>query len=362
MKDDNFTVSTMTESEKEALSKWQERIDTETGEIEPEKTFIQEAKIVEVLYSADMSNDEYHNGEREFAGVPFKMILSAGKLKACKTPLHYQRHLLNPPDPSLNLNNGSAFHSMILEPDKFEYELFDDTKIIEKIKADRPEIQNVKATKEYKDWFSQFKDDSGNLRENVLTKEAFQTMWSLKKKLSNDRAVFDLFNGSNNEQSIFVNFDGLRVKVRPDGLKIADKNDAANLERFEVKAGDLIIISVKTTIDASPAGFLKQCIRLQYHIGEAFYFDVIERYARQSGLIKPENSVKTIFLTLEKEKNEFTGHYMLRPCSKSFIDWGRRDYAHNLSVYMNTSDFSEGYEAINEGSTIAELNAPSYER
>lgn len=360
MKDENFTPTQMTAEEKAALMNFQERINTNTGELEPEKTHIQKANIMEVMYNADLPNEDYHNSNtKKFAGVPYREILSAGKLKACITPLHYLRNVQNPPANSKNLNNGSAFHEMILEPEKFEWELYDDTKICDQIMASRPDTKNVKATKEYREWKQKYLDADGNLRDNVLEKNTFQTMWQLKKKLAADEVLKSLFRDANMEQSIFVYFDGLRVKVRPDGLKIASANDARNLEQFGVKKGDLIIISVKTTIDASPSGFLRQCIRLGYNITEAFYFDVIERTARHIELIKPGNNVKTIFLTLEKEKETFTGHYLLRPATDDFIQWGRYDYARNLDVYMNTKDFTEGYEALNGGSTVLEISAPA---
>jgi hypothetical protein len=361
MKDENFNPNneTLTESEKQALQNWNARI-TEDGELEPVKTHIQLTKLKNVMYSAEMSNDEYHNGTREFAGIPFKLILSSGKLKACKTPIHYHRNLKKHMINSLNLNNGSAFHSMILEPHHFEYELFDDTKIVEEIKADRPEIVNVKSTKEYRNWYKQFLNENGEIRENVLKKETFTAAWNLKKKLQKDLVVTDLFTDSEREQSIFMEFENLVCKVRPDGLKIASKFDAENFKEYGVNEGDLIIISVKTTIDASPDGFIRQCRNLGYHLSEAYYYDVIERYARATGFIKHSAKVHTIFLTVEKDKDEFTGHYMLRYCSSSFLEWGRREYSKNLDVYLESEDFTEGYEIINDGSIIAELNAPGY--
>lgn len=357
-------VSEMTAAEIQALKDFQSRINTDTGELEPEKTIIQTAKILEVMYNGEISNEDYHNSETlKFAGLPYKSILSSGKLKACKTPLHLKHELDNPPTNREAFNTGSAFHSMILEPAKFEYELFDDTEIYNRLISEGS--KNPRATKEYKTWFAQYQDADGNLRQNVLRKEAFQSMWALKKKLTSDNVVKNLFDGSQPEHSIFVKFDytkadgeSLVLKVRPDGLKLASRADAENLKKYGVEFGDLLIISVKTTVDASPSGFLKQCLRLGYNITEAFYFDLVERWARHINLIGKENKVKTIFLTLEKDGNNLTGHYLVRPATPDFIQWGRYDYAKNLNTYINTVDLSEGYEAINNGSTICEISAP----
>lgn len=364
MKDENFAPAKMTAEEKAALLNFQERINTDTGELEPEKNVIQTAKIMEVKYSGGISNEDYHNSEKmKFCGVPYKSIMSSGKLKACKTPLHLKKEIENPPSNREAFNTGSAFHSMILEPEKFEYELFDDTEIYNRLIEEGS--KSPRATKEYKTWFAKYQDEDGNLRDNVLRKEAFQSMWTLKKKLNADKVVKDLFEGSQPEHSVFVKFDYLKaddtylvLKVRPDGLKLASRNDAVSLKEFGVKFGDLLIISVKTTVDASPSGFLKQCIRLGYNITEAFYYDMIERWARHINLIGAENSVKTIFLTLEKDGNNLTGHYLLRPATQDFIQWGRYDYTRNLNTYISTVDMMEGYEAINNGSTICEISAP----
>jgi len=363
MKDENFNPQ-MTAEEKAALMDFQTRINTETGELEPEKTAIQTAKILEAMYNAEMSNEDYHNSEKmKFAGQPLKSVLSSGKLKACKTPLHLKLEIENPPENRESFNTGSAFHSMILEPEKFEYELFDDTEICQRLIDEG--AKSPRATKQYKEWFAQYQDSEGNLRGNVLRKEAFQSMWQLKKKLSHDKVVYDLFEGSQREQSIFIKFDirkanqeFMHVKVRPDGIKLASRKDEKNLGDYGVKFGDLLIISVKTTVDASPSGFLKQCTRLGYHLTEAFYYDVVSRWALNMNLIGTENNVKTIFLTLEKQGNNLTGHYLLRPATSEFIQWGRYDYAKNLNVYINSHGLTEGYEATNNGSTVCEISAP----
>jgi hypothetical protein len=77
-------------------------------------------------------------------------------------------------------------------------------------------------------------------------------------------------------------------------------------------------------------------------------------------LIGAQNDVKTIFLTLEKDGNNLTGHYLVRPATAEFIQWGRYDYARNLNLYLNSIDLTEGYEAANNGSTICEISAPGY--
>ena len=338
-----YYTANMTEAEKSALVKFQSRIN-QAGEIEPEKTIIQKAKVTWVKIEGNLPNHDYHYG---FENLSY---LSAGKLKSCTTPLHYKMALETPTKNSANLNIGSAFHELILEPNIFSWRLFDDTQICIDLMTEG--FKSPRATNRYKEWHKQFENEAGELADDVLPKEAFSSMWKLKKVLGADYVVQCLFDGSENEQSLFVEFnkmvkhtgEPLKVKVRPDGLKIASQQDEANLKEFGVKAGDLIIISVKTTLDASPDGFIRQAIKMQYDLSEAFYSDVIAS-------VYPEKNIHTIFLTLEKDGQVFTGHYLLRYCSDEFLQRGREKYQANLEVYCNSKDLTEGYQ-LATGSTI----------
>lgn len=324
------------------------------------KTIIQTAKILEVMYNGEMDNETYHNSTtQKFAGVPYAEILSSSKLKAAITPLHYRLACESTTAPNPNLITGTALHSMILEPEKFEYILFDDFDICQKLISEG--YKSPRSTKEYKAWVAQYQDADGNFLPNVLNRDTFKSMWKLKKKVVDVPVVRELFKSSSQEHSIFIHFDGgLRVKIRPDAIKLASKKDAENFEKYDVKEGDLLNISVKTTLDASPSGFLKQCIRLGYHLTEAFYYDVLTRWAENMNLLKPNNKVKTIFLTIEKDaKQNFTGAYLVRPATSDFITWGRMDYDLNLTTIRESKTGEEGYESIT-GSIITEIDKPSW--
>ena len=333
----------MTSAEKMALANWQSRIN-ESGEIMPEPTIIQETRLTGANAVQGVPMEVYH-GER------YKDYLSSGKLSECKTPLHLKRALEGPAPASVHLNIGAAFHELILEPEQFSYRLFDDSEICTKLINEGS--KSPRATNKYKEWRAKFEDENGNFAPDVLPREAFTSMWKLKKILRNDPVVCELFNGSRNELSHFLEFDHpvkhtgsrLKVKVRPDGLKIASDQDAENFEAYGIEPGDLIIISVKTTIDASPDGFYRQARKNQYNLSEAFYADVLQRYYEN-------RKIHTVFLTLEKDGQVFTGHYLLRYCSTEFINSGRELYRQNLEVYCSSNDLSEGYQSFTKSSIV----------
>lgn len=341
----NILRPDMTSAEQSALVSWQAGINPETGTTQ---TAIQKAVVYKLEEYDNMPMEEYQAID----------ALSSGALKACTTPLKFMQYKTRERENSQNLNNGTAWHSLLLEPNKFEYRCFDDSEIIAGLLAKG--YTNAKATKEYREWFSQFKDASGELAADVLPKETFKSMWQTKKRLMADPVIRELMSGSRNETSFVFTLEyftkrmghTFKVKIRPDALKIATTQDAENFKQFGINEGDTIIISVKTTIDASPDGFARQVRNLGYHVQEAFYYDLIYKCY--------EPTVHLMFLTIEKDKDIFTGHYMLRPVTHRFLNWGRKAYNRNLQVYLNTTDFNEGYEAA-YGSNLMELDAPGWE-
>lgn len=339
----------MTSAERLALANWQSLYAsgklTPVMKIDPpEPTIIQKSKVIKSNAITGVPSEVYH-------GEKYDYCLSAGKLKSCQTPLHLKRALENPTKNSANLNIGSAFHKLILEPHEFEYRLFDDTAICAELIEKG--FKSPRATKEYKEWFKQFTDESGELADDVLPHEAFHSMWKLKKALIQDYDVLSLFQNSINECSIFMELDhpvnhtgeNLKVKIRPDGWKVATLKDEINFEGFGIKAGDYIIISVKTTLDASPDGFIRQAKKMQYDLSEAFYNDVFTKHVGGQ-------KVHTIFLTIEKDGQVFTGHYLLRYCTDDFLQRGRELYGRNLEVYCNSNDLSEGYQSFTKSSIV----------
>lgn len=134
-------------------------------------------------------------------------------------------------------------------------------------------------------------------------------------------------------------------------LKVADFIDADNFKNYGVKVGDVINVSVKTTIDASPEGFRREMYKLKYHLAEAFYQDVLHS-------INPTTRIVTVYLACEKEDNIFNGNMMLYHNSDRVISQGREDYKNNLEVYeycKRTGDYSMGYEFFNSGSILMEI-------
>lgn len=311
------------------------------------KTLIQQGIIIEQAIIDDLPNEVYHN---EMKGV------SASTLKHCTTPIAYKSQLDKPKKyKKENMITGTALHTIVLEPDKFCYRYFDEEKILDQIQKLRPEKEreNLKRLKEYKEVMSQWKDEQGEFYDDVMPLSTYKSILSIRKRIMSYKELQNLFINSVSEQSIMLTYNnGLKVKIRPDLLKVADHKDAVNLKDYGIKEGDLINISVKTTIDGSPNGFRREAFKLKYHLAEAFYQDVLKS-------VYPNKIIHTIYLMCEKDvDNTFTGNVILYHNSENHISIGREDYKNNLEVYeycTRTGDYSQGYEFFNGGSILMEI-------
>jgi hypothetical protein len=342
-------------------------IQTEVEGLRVESSELQTGKIISYLIlDNSLENEVYHSStEKEFAGVPYNKITSSSVIKEALTPTHLYNYMNRAKIGASHFTLGTAFHTMLGEVDKFEYELFDDSNIVAELEAEGS--KNARATNKYKEWKAKYcKEDGKTLRENVLSKQEFSAMFSMRKKMRKDPILVNLFKNADPETSIFLEYENdLRIKFRPDALKIADAQDVENFkDHLDIKVGDLINISIKTTLDASPFGFQKQAYNFKYHLSEAMYKDAIENLYKTIGKIGEDNKMHTIFVVAEKGSDDlFKGLYMIRPCGEEFINAGRRAYVPNLITYketMKSNDFEPGYDHINNKSSICPMNLPSW--
>lgn len=310
-----------------------------------EKSLIQGASIVEQAVIDDLQNNVYHN---EMEGV------SSSTLKQCTTPIDYKEHLDNPKKyDKENMTVGTALHTLLLESDKFKYQTYDDEELVAKVLAEKPDVKSPRGTKRYQELISEYKGEDGEFMNDVLPLNIYKSMFRVRQRVVSDPIVKNLLINSVSEQSIMITYNnGLKVKIRPDMLKVADFIDTKNFKEYDVKVGDLINISVKTSIDASPEGFRREMYKLKYHLAEAFYQDVLKS-------VCPSSNIHTVYLVCEKSsENVFNGKIMLFHNRKETIARGREDYKNNLEVYeycKRTGDYSMGYEFFNNGSILMEI-------
>jgi exodeoxyribonuclease VIII len=138
---------------------------------------------------------------------------------------------------------GIATHTAILEPGKWEHEV-----------AVSPSLD--RRTKAGKEAWAAFNEVNGDRL--LISKEQQETVNGLAASVHFCEWAQALLEGTHREASITETLDGLDVKVRPDAYAATH------------------IIDLKTTSDASPAGFARQAAQLGYHVQAAFYLDVLD--------------------------------------------------------------------------------------
>lgn len=290
----------------------------------------------------DLDNVNYHNGGDEIFGIPAKRYLSSSLLKNCLTPTHIKQYIFADREPSKAMTRGTAMHTMVLEAGKFEYVLFDDSKKVAEIGGGNP-----RNTKAYKEWKEEF--DQKNIGKSILPKEDFQLLWEASKRLDECDLIKSLTKDTIKESSFFAKFKiegkDLFIKVRPDAYLIAN-----NLNELNIPDGDLIIVSVKTTKDASPENFKHEFFKYDYHISESFYHDVLSE-------VFPEVKIHTIIIAIEPE----TGLFMCHKLTEDTIEKGRFAYKPLLQNWIDIDikklliqKIPKGYEIL-KGSYVMEL-------
>jgi PDDEXK-like domain of unknown function (DUF3799) len=192
-----------------------------------------------------LSNEDYHAD---------KGSLSRSSIKDFhRNPYYYHAMHLNADrpakEPTREMILGSAFHTMILETSKFNYEYA--------IEPEKVLLKDVgrNAYEAYKQQCSLLE----NSKRIVLAAEELKTLSNMSNAVFNNKHAFELIKNADIEKSFFWKDEksGLMVKARPD---ILHPN---------------MIIDLKTIADASPQAFQRSMVDGWYHVQGAMIRDAV---------------------------------------------------------------------------------------
>lgn len=188
---------------------------------------------------------------------------------------------------------GSAAHTAILEPDKFDNEYIVEPKI-------------DKRTKVGKDKFAQFQAD--NAGKVILKLDDYNNIMGMRSSiLSHPKASAIIRSGDATEISVFHNLGETLVKIRPDLI-----------------AGG-VIVDLKTTNNAREDNFAKSCYNYRYHVQAAFYQHV---YTAETGVVIDD----FIFIVVEKTPPYQVAIYA---ASERMKELGEREFRHDIAIYRD---------------------------
>lgn len=258
-----------------------------------------------------MSNEDYHADRSAVSSSGLKHLLPDG------SPTHFQSYLNAPHEETVALTFGAAYHSALLEPELFAKEY-----VVEPAKLDQAvdTLTDIKKllkeagltqTGNKEELVARLKEFNPNVivwseyverltaGKKVLSVDSYATIHAMVASLRARSEVNLLLEDCVTEQSFFwVDEDtGVLCKCRADALS------------------DLAILDAKSTIDASPGGFSKECAKYHYDLSAAFYTDGIKAVTGRG--------LPFVFLASEKEKPYASAVYQ---ASDAFVENGRRKY------------------------------------
>lgn len=220
-----------------------------------------------------MSNDAYHAAPGT----------SSSQIKAVmeKSLLHYWHRYINPDrepeEHKQEFDFGTAAHAAILEPDR-----------LGEICIEMPSFNlRSPAGRAERDKF--LEENPGKA---ALTADEMQAVRAIRDRVHTHPVASGLFTGGKAEQSFFATDPetGELIKCRPDYLH---ENGFA-------------MIDVKTTRNAAPVEFAKDCANFGYDISVPWYLDVLDA-------LYGEMPQHFIFVALEKEPPYAIGIYFAQP-------------------------------------------------
>lgn len=244
----------------------------------------------------EMSNAQYHAAP----GISKSGLWTIHS----RTPAHFRFGERKAKDGDA-LDVGTAIHTAILEPEDFE-------RTIARGPADRKGNKWPEACSLYR----------LNGFDVTLTAKDYDMVLRIRDSADRCAILRGLRPGLIIESSAFAETGAdLVMRCRPDGYHPRAK----------------LMLDIKSTTDASPAGFAKACASYGYHVQDAFYSDTWE--AAGGGEV-----AGFIFLAFEKEPPYLVAPYEL---SVPAQDEGRRIYRAALDTYRQcvAADTWPGYSA-----------------
>jgi hypothetical protein len=269
-----------------------------------------------------------------YSNIPFEAYLgieaaNSSFLKALmRSPAHAHYDKMNPKPSTESQRTGRIVHAGVLEPTRFKRDFkqmpgYDSSPRNRTASGER---SYSKATKYYKEQAEKFHEKFK--KREIITKEEYELATAARKAFMGfelSRAILDrqgpveqtiLWNENIGEESFQP--QPVLCKIRPDKWMIVD--------------GELIVIDVKTTVNAAPKpfGFWKEIDKYRYDIQAAMYLTGFRRMA-EMGLIPQFTTSRFVLLAIEKE-----GMYAAHPheLADAWIEVGERDFKKLLALYQ----------------------------
>lgn len=231
----------------------------------------------------ELSNHAYHTGPG----------LSKSNLDQIhRSPAHFLAAFEIHEEPTEALLMGTAFHTAVLEPERFEREY-----VVSPVFNRR--TKDGKAAAEA--WSLE------NAHKTPISAEDMMIVRKMRESVMSNPISRKLIESTQHEISIYADMDGVLTKCRPDGWN----------------ASEGVLIDLKSAKDASADGFRKAVANGRYHVQDAWYRTVIEE-------LTGERQEAFYFIACEKEPPFAMAIYQLDPIT---FDVGYRAAMNDLETF-----------------------------
>jgi len=272
-----------------------------------------EAKLV-----VENENDYHSNKE----------ILSRSDLQNISVcPAYFKYMLDNPMEKTPALLFGSAFHKLVLEPDKF-------------LESYAIAMQFDRRTKEGKEAYAKFQEE--NKGKEIVSLPDFETMQQMAHSISENKCSTNILKDTLKESSIYFterNTD-LDFKCRPDAYKIIDREDDKKI----------ICVDLKTCANADLDTIQRETYKRGYDL---------QAYVYRTGLSAlynvREEDISFIFVFIEKSA-PYLVHNVC--CSESVFESGKNKFIKYANIYKDCKETNNWYGYAED--TMEDLDIPDY--
>lgn len=221
---------------------------------------------------------------------------------AAGTPAHVRARMLKAPEPTPAMTFGTAFHALVLEPEKFR-----------RLYVEAPKLD--RRTKAGKEEWARFEAESGAA--TPLTPLDFAKLTAMRDGIRANPAAAELLDCLAFREFVVLWTDketGLRCKGRIDGM--GQRTDAATGHRYTV------VLDLKSCDSATENEFAWSIAKYGYHVRAAWYLDGLDAVAPATR--------HWHFIASEKDAPFLAASYLLGWGS---IEQGRREYRGYLESY-----------------------------
>ena len=255
-------------------------------------------KVIKKPGIYELSNEEYHYQEA---------LNKSGLMQLAKSPAHYMVWYQAPEEePSKAMAFGSALHTAVLEPDKYDHSIIIAPQLDKRTKKGKAE------------WAIFEKKAKGKI---ILTQDEADTIEGMRDSVYKNITAYDYLMEGTPEQSIFFKdpVHNFLCKVRPDWC--------TNLKE---------VVDIKTCLDAGYDGFSRAIANFKYH-WQAWYY--LKGITEVTGV----EHTKFIFIAVEKDPPYATAVY---EATKGMLNTAQKQMTPLLDVYAKClkTDVWPGYK------------------